>query len=236
MPISDNPFFYNPALFALVNHARLNLVDVRVRFNQAFFDQLKFYLNHKTKLDNADTLSATQQNQLYSDALREAQKLANVILDGPLPVNYVSRNFGLGFFSQANLKYEIFAGAAGLPLLNVALQADAVFMVAYANALAGLLPHPVAFGITGKYLIRGQTQKTKTLSGLSSDEEFEVYNARAFSVDLGLLYPLKRNLHLAMAFYDLNSPSLNWQVNVSHPTTLAPPNQIKRSMRMGLAY
>ncbi|MDQ7051814.1 MAG: hypothetical protein Q9P14_02535 [candidate division KSB1 bacterium] len=236
VPISDNPFFYNPALLAGVGRARLNLVDLRFRFNQAFFDQLKFYRDHREQINDTENLTPEEQNQLFSEALQEAQKLANVIVDGPLPINYVQRNFGIGLFTQGDLQYEIFAGASGLPVLNVALKTNIALMTGYAISVSGLLPHPIHIGVAAKYLIRAQTQKTKSLLSFSEEEEFEVYEGQAFSFDLGLIYPITHNLHFGMAFYDVNRPEIEWRVNVDNPVTPMPETRIEKSMRMGIAY
>ena len=232
----DNPLFFNPALLALVKNGRFNFIDARFQFNQAFFDQLKFYKDNKDAIDTIEDLPEDERNALYDKALQEAQKQATSSLAGPLSIHYLRKNFGAGVFTQVNLTHELFEGASGIPLVHINAQGNAQVMLGYSRAIKGILPHAIAIGVTGKYLHRVQTEKFKTLSGLRPDETFEIYEADVFSLDVGLMYPITRRLHFGVSFYDVLSPNLAWSVNLTDPISQPPPGQIKATMRMGLAY
>ncbi len=239
IPAEDNILFYNPALLRALKYNRVNLVDLSLRLNQGVLDQINFYRDHRDQINNLDNLSEAEKNALYADALAEAQKLGIFTIEGPLPVHFLTPHFGAGAFSAGNVSYEIFEGAAGLPLVDMRFRGDVQVMAAYAHTLS-LGPRGSAgdlhLGVTGKYLRRYLTRKTKTLSGFSSNEDLHLYRGNNFGLDLGAFYILNRRWQFGAAMYDVVATKFSWNTAGATPDNPPPPNKMNPSLRLGAAF
>jgi hypothetical protein len=232
----EDPFFINPALLHFNTASRLTLFDTRLGFNDNMRQIYRFYRNNKEDIDNIDQLSDARRNELYSEALRYALEPARLLVQGPLPVSYVRPNFGIGFFSQAIVDAEIFQGAAGIPIVDFAFRGDTQLMASFSGGTDELLPGRLAAGISVKYLNRWVSSKVKSLAGFGGDEEFDVYRASSFGVDLGAAYQATPRLLVGAAWYDLFSSELKW--TLKNGTGENPPadERIEPRFRIGAAY
>ncbi|MGH7493360.1 MAG: conjugal transfer protein TraF [bacterium] len=239
IPAEDNILFYNPALLRALKYNRINLVDLSLRLNQEVLDQLNFYKDHQDQLDDFDNLSDAEKNALYADALAEAQKLGIFTVEGPLPVHFLTPRFGAGAFSAGNVSYEIFEGAAGLPLVDMRFRGEVQVMGAYAHTLS-LGPRGSAgdlhLGVTAKYLRRYFTRKTKTLSGLSSNEDLHVFRGNNLGFDLGVFYVLNRRWQFGGTIYDVVTTKFKWNTAGATPDNPVPSSKINPSLRLGTAF
>ncbi|MDZ7268788.1 MAG: hypothetical protein ONB48_13700 [candidate division KSB1 bacterium] len=235
----DNVFFFNPALLTTLRYPRFNLVDLSLRMNTHVLDQYRFYQDHRDQLNNINALSATELNALYRQALAAAQQQAVIGVDGPMPLHFLSRHLGLGVFSTGRATYEIFEGATSIPLVDVRLQGDVQVMALLAHTFpAGPRGRAgdISIGVSGKYLKRWLTRKTKTISGFSSNESLHFYRGQSFSVDLGAFYPLNRRLHFGATIYDLFATPFKWNTKGATLDNPVPPDRVSPSYRLGMVY
>jgi len=236
VPGGEDLFFYNPALFNLNRRTRLTLVDTRLGFNDNLRQVYGFYRNNKDDIDNIDQLSDQRRNELYSEALVYALEPAHLLVQGPLPINYVRPNFGIGVFSQAIVDAEILQGAAGVPIVDFAFRGDAQVMASFSGGTDDLLPGHLATGLTVKYLNRWVSRKTKSLAGFGSGEEFDVYQGSVVGVDLGVVYQATPRLLIGAAWYDLLTTRFNWERKNGQGTAPPPADRLDSELRLGASY
>ncbi len=234
----DNVFFFNPALLTTLRYPRFNLVDLNLRLNTNALAQYHFYQDHRDQLSNINRLSAEELNNLYREALSATQQQAFVGVEGPLP-HVLSRRVGLGLFSGGQVRYEIFEGAIGIPLVDVRLQGDMQVMALLAHTFsAGPRGRAgdISIGISGKYLKRWVTRKTKNISGFSNNENLHFYRGQSIGVDVGAFYTLNRRLHFGATIYDLFATPFKWNVKGATLDNPVPPDKISPSYRLGMVY
>ena len=230
----ENPFFYNPAILNHLPNARLNILDARFGFNKSFFDQLSYYYDHEKEFKDVEKLSDAEKEKFYNQTLDLARKKAHLSIYGPLPVNYVRRNFGAGVFNRAALDYRIFGGASGIPNVDLAIQGDVLTMVSLSRGFETLLPGRLSVGASAKYLYRWVAVKTQAIPSLS--EDIEVFRAGSFGLDLGALYSIKENLIAGVSVYDVVSTKFEWTSNQDSSFTMPPEDKIDATLRLGVAY
>jgi hypothetical protein len=239
IPSEDNILFYNPALLRCMRYNRINLIDVNLRINNSVIDQYNFYRHHQDEINAIESLSDVQLTNLYSTALAEARKLGLITVNGPLSAHVLTPYAGAGVFTEGTVSYEIFEGAAGLPLVDARIRGDVQVMAAFAHTISAGPRGPAGdwhFGITGKYLRRYISRKTKTLSGFSNNEDFHLYRASNFGIDAGAFYGLNRHWQFGAAIYDLLSTRFNWGTARATADNPVPPDKIDPSMRLGMAF
>jgi len=235
----DNVFFFNPALLTTLRYARFNLVDLSLRVNTHALNQYRFYQDHRDQLNNISRLSTDELNGLYREALDAAQRQAIVGVEGPVPIHFLSRHLGLGVFSAGQATYEIFAGATGIPLLDARLQGDMQVMALLAHTFsAGPRGRAgdLSIGVSGKYLKRWLTRKTKNISGFSNNESLHFYRGQSIGVDVGAFYTLNRRLHFGATLYDLFATPFKWNVKGATLDNPVPADKISPSYRLGMVY
>ncbi len=239
VPSEDNILFYNPALLRSLKYNRINLIDVTLRINSSVIDQYNFYRHHQDEINDIESLSNQQLQNLYATALDEAQKIGIITVNGPLSAHVLTPNAGAGVFTEGNVSYEIFEGATGLPLVDARIRGDLQLMAAFAQTVSAGPRGPAGdwyFGITGKYLRRYLASKTKTLAGFSSNEDLHFYRASNFGIDAGAFYVLNRHWQFGAAIYDLLSTKFNWGTAGATADNPVPPDKINPSMRLGTAF
>jgi hypothetical protein len=239
VPAEDNVFFYNPAFLRSLMYKRINLVDVTLRINKSVLDQYNFYRHHQDEINAIESLSNEQLTNLYATALAEAQKVGLITVNGPLSAHVLTPYAGAGVFTEGSVSYEIFEGATGLPLVDVRLRGDVQVMAAFAHAISAGPRGPAGdwyFGITGKYLRRYLSRKTKTLSGFSSNEDLHFYRASNLGIDAGAFYVLDRRWQFGAAIYDALSTKFSWGATGATVDNPVPPDKIDPSMRLGAAF
>ncbi|NUM74781.1 conjugal transfer protein TraF [candidate division KSB1 bacterium] len=235
----DNIFFYNPALLTTLRYPRFNVVDVSVRLNTNALDQYQFYRDHREEFNNIARLNNTELNDLYRQALDAAQQQAIINVEGPAPIHFLSRHFGAGIFSAGNAAYEMFEGATGIPIIDTRLRGDIQMMASLAHTFAAGprgRAGDFSVGVTGKYLNRWITRKSKTISGFTNNESLYFYRGRSFSFDLGAFYTLNRRLQFGAAVYDIFSTSFSWNAKGATLDNPVPPAKISTSYRLGMVY
>ncbi|MCI0696097.1 conjugal transfer protein TraF [candidate division KSB1 bacterium] len=239
VPAEDNILFYNPALLRSLRYNRINLLDVTLRINNSVIDQYNFYRHHQDEIDAIESLSNEQLTNLYATALAEAQKLGLITVNGPVSAHVLTPRAGAGVFTEGTVSYEIFEGAAGLPVVDARVRGDVQVMAALAHTISAGRRGPAGdwhLGMTGKYLRRYLARKTKTLSGFSGNEDLHFYRAGNFGIDAGAFYVLNRRWQFGAAVYDLLSTTFDWNIARATADNPVPPDKINPSMRLGTAF
>lgn len=232
---NENPLFHNPALLNFIPKRKITLIDFRVRFNQQFYDDYAFIRDNQDRFNNVNDMSDSEQNEFFLDILDQVQKPAQLSLNGPVQMQFLQPGYGFALVTEGTGMGEVFSGASGLPIADIQFYGETLIIGGYGISLVGMLPRPLHLGISAKSMTRWASHKIKTITGLSDDETLDVYKSRIFSLDIGALYALNRNLSFGVAFYDINSPDFKWEN--SNGTGIKPSTgSLEASMKLGVAY
>lgn len=258
LPYDENVFFYNPALLSFIDKGMFTILDFRLSLNGNVLDQYDFYKNQKTDLENMDTLSEEEKEELYENALKLRDRRGRFMLQGPFPVNYVRPYIGIGFFDQGGLYLRIRKGASGIPLIELRSRGDLLFIASVSRGMS--VPHRgyVSAGLSLKYLYRVTSSVSKAIPSLANDEVIEVFQGGSFGIDMGVAYRFPIHVTVGLGVYDLVSSKLKWKRKGLNPleskvwwydpissdiqwvkapgVQKAPDQEIDPSLRVGVAY
>ncbi|MBN1351342.1 conjugal transfer protein TraF [candidate division KSB1 bacterium] len=234
----DHVFFYNPAQLNRLTRNKFTLVDARICFNKNLLDQLDFYNKYSEQIKNLNDFSDDETSAFFDEASEIIKKRVIAEFAGPVPINLVVRNFGVGFFTGAAVDYRMKTGASSIPLVNAAFQADFLVVGSLAHGFSGPFPGKLSVGGTVKYMNRWISYKMQSVTDL--DNQLVVFSGKTIGVDLATLYSIKR-LAFGFTIFDVNSPTIAYQANQSSlndstSIVVAPNGKVEPSLRCGLAY
>lgn len=235
----DHIFFYNPAQLNRLRRGRLTIIDAQVIFNNNLLDQIDFYNSHQDEFENLDDFSDEQTTEFFQEATSLVKKRALAGFSGPLPLNLMMRNFGVGLFTRGSVDYQMRTGASGIPIVNASLQAGLLTIVSGSYGFKTLLPGKLSVGGSIKYIYSLTSSKFQSISNLNSD--LIVYHGTAIGLDLAALYNITRRLYTGFTIFDANSPTIAYEVldvveDDSTTFIIIPESKIEPTLRMGLAY
>lgn len=235
----DHIFFYNPAQLNRLKYGRMTIIDFQVSFNKNLWDQIDFYNTHQDEFKNLEDFSDDQTTKFFKEASNLAKKRAQVGFSGPVALNMMVKNFGIGLFTRADVDYQMKTGASGIPIINASLQADFLGIASAAYGFNKLLPGKLSLGGSIKYIYRWTAGKFQSISNLNSD--IVAYHGKAIGLDLAALYNVTRRLYVGCTIFDVNSPTIDYEPdagikNDSTKFIITPEGKIEPSLRLGVAY
>lgn len=209
----ETAFFYNPAHFASADlfRTRVEILGAQAELSTKFFSDLDFFLDRvQPALEDGFEFPLSEEDRaLFDDALAQGRRptvgQAAVALPSVM-VGLGPYGIGGGVFAHNTTRYRFEDNGAGVPVLDLFSQLDAIV------ALGGGMRVPgsnLSAGLTGKYVRRYIGYKNKDFLAIDpDDEQLYVINGSTVSFDLGLQYEdavasLPGSLDLGLAVYDL---------------------------------
>lgn len=210
-------FFYNPAHFARLGAGvRANVLGARARLTSKFFDDVRFALDEvEPALQDGIAFPLTDaQRDLFDRALTQGARPTvggGAVLLPSVMVGLGSYGLGAGLFATNTTRYHFEDAGAGVPLVDLFSQADAMAVVGGGAVVPGaaLLPgSTLAVGAVAKYARRFVGMKRASFLDVNPDgEAFYVVSGSTVAVDLGVhladaVPTLPGRLDFGLALYD----------------------------------
>ncbi len=190
----ETALFYNPAHLARLGLAkpRIEVFGLQNGVSTKFFGDVGFLQDEvlpevEDGFGGDDVLLTDSERELFENALVQGRRptvgQAAVTLPSVM-MNTGLAGFGGGFFATNTTRYRFVDDGAGIPVLDLFSQADAV--VALAGA-ARVPTTPLAVGLTGRYARRWVAYKNESFLSIDPDgEQLYVIGGSTVAFDLGL--------------------------------------------------
>ncbi|PIS10038.1 MAG: hypothetical protein COT73_11550 [Bdellovibrio sp. CG10_big_fil_rev_8_21_14_0_10_47_8] len=178
--------FYNPAGLARRDMGQINL-SLEVGASSNFID----FSKDINDVNKADYANDSARYTAYAEFLQKYYGKTFMVRADLLHAIWVRPHWGVGILPlNMTLEYQVHNQAA--PALNVRAYADTVLAYGYGNDLKGLVPGRLSWGVTGKFVNRGYTNKQVNAVDLMVDsntvKKEDLRDGYTVDADLGLLY------------------------------------------------
>jgi hypothetical protein len=232
----ENVFFYNPALLGLMKNKQLTIFDLSISSNSAVFDYYDFLKDNEDDIKDIHKLSTEEQKDLFdkTNEIGSSLDAATAFVDGPLNIQYKSKNFGVGLFTSANLFGNIYPNAANLPVMDAFIQSDFVTIMSLCQQVENLFPRKLYLGVSGKFLYRLVSSKIEPIPILY-DKTLDLYKGTNFGIDISAFYQFSNQVALGLAIYDIFASDIKWSSDSENPRTIKPDGNIDPTMRFGIS-
>lgn len=218
-PSPQTAIFYNPAQLTFLKNTRapITMLGMSAAISKNLPEHLDFFQKEvRPAIDNGiENLSPEEEAVLYNEMLRLGSTPALVSGDILLPsfaLNRESYGIGGGIYIHGDVVYEVDDAGAGVPGVEFSSLADVMFVASGAFKIFNSL----SVGVTGEYVQRYVSLKSKPIDAFDEDESIYILGASSLGMDVGLLYEMKLGalpgrLFLGMAANDLTFADFDYK-------------------------